>query len=155
MTTVRERRPSAATVRSSVTCSDARPGPAAASRGAATASLADGGRTRGPGPTPGSPLVTVSPRSQGARRFGAADRQSSPSRAGLAKYDADTGARLRPPFVIRDELLLSLRAALAEAGFDEPAGGVALDPPRQREHGDWTTNVALQVAKSAGMPPRD
>jgi arginyl-tRNA synthetase len=57
--------------------------------------------------------------------------------------------------VIRDQLLEHVRAALAEAGFDEPAGGVALEPPKQREHGDWTTAVALQVAKSAGASPRD
>ncbi|HEV2993195.1 MAG TPA: arginine--tRNA ligase, partial [Acidimicrobiia bacterium] len=41
------------------------------------------------------------------------------------------------------------------AGFPEPAGGVALEPPKQREHGDWSTNVALQVAPSAGAAPRE
>ena len=39
--------------------------------------------------------------------------------------------------------------------MDAPAGGIALEPPKQREHGDWSTSVALQVAKPAGMPPRD
>ena len=64
--------------------------------------------------------------------------------------------RLRAcPFVIRDQLVDSLRAALVEAGFDEPVGGIALDPPKQREHGDWSTSVALQVAKPAGVEPRD
>ena len=32
---------------------------------------------------------------------------------------------------------------------------VAVDRPRQREHGDYATNVALQLAKSAGRPPRE
>ena len=57
--------------------------------------------------------------------------------------------------MIRDHILLSVRAALAEAGFDEPAGGVVVESTKQREHGDWMTNVALQVAKPAGIPPRD
>jgi arginyl-tRNA synthetase len=57
--------------------------------------------------------------------------------------------------VIRDQLLDHVRRALAEAGFEEPAGGVALEPPKDRDHGDWATSVALQVAKPAGVKPRD
>ncbi len=45
-------------------------------------------------------------------------------------------------------------------------GEIALDPatvpeavhlerPRQREHGDWATNIAMQLGKKAGMAPRD
>ncbi len=56
---------------------------------------------------------------------------------------------------MRDHLLAAVRHALAEAGFDEPAGGIALDQPKQRDHGDWTTNVAMQVAKTAELKPRD
>ena len=62
--------------------------------------------------------------------------------------------RTGPAPVIRDQLLHVLRAALTEVGFPEPAGGVALDLPKQREHGDWSTNIALQVAKPAGGAPR-
>ncbi|HZP27409.1 MAG TPA: arginine--tRNA ligase, partial [Acidimicrobiia bacterium] len=57
--------------------------------------------------------------------------------------------------MIRDQLVAALRAALDDAGFPLPAAGVSLEPPKQREHGDWSTNVALQVAKAAGMSPRD
>ncbi|MBV7364080.1 arginine--tRNA ligase [Actinomycetaceae bacterium TAE3-ERU4] len=32
---------------------------------------------------------------------------------------------------------------------------VRVERPRVREHGDWATNVAMQLAKKAGMPPRD
>ena len=32
---------------------------------------------------------------------------------------------------------------------------VRVERPRNRDHGDWSTNVALQLAKGAGMPPRD
>ena len=59
------------------------------------------------------------------------------------------------PFVIRDELLGALRVALDAAGFSEPADGVALTAPKDSGHGDFTTNVALQLAKPAGMAPRD
>jgi arginyl-tRNA synthetase len=57
--------------------------------------------------------------------------------------------------VIRDELLNAVRAALDAAGFDEPAGGIALEPAKDRRHGDWTTNVALQIARDAGVPAQD
>jgi arginyl-tRNA synthetase len=65
------------------------------------------------------------------------------------------GRAARPPVVIPDQLLHAVRAALAEAGFPEPDGGVALEPTKQREHGDWTTNVAMQVATAAEAKPRD
>ena len=32
---------------------------------------------------------------------------------------------------------------------------VVVERPKNREHGDYATNVALQLAKKAGMPPRD
>jgi arginyl-tRNA synthetase len=57
--------------------------------------------------------------------------------------------------VISDELIAAIRLALDEVGFPEPADGITLEPPKQREHGDWSTNVALQVAKPAGLKPRD
>lgn len=67
-----------------------------------------------------------------------------------------------PGVVTPAELSESLRAALAGAVAD---GTFALDAadlpatvhverPRQREHGDWATNVALQLAKKAGTNPR-
>lgn len=37
--------------------------------------------------------------------------------------------------------------------FDVPE--VRVDRPRQREHGDWSTNIAMQLAKQAGTNPRD
>ena len=63
----------------------------------------------------------------------------------------DTGS---PP-VIRDQLRAALDAALAAAGFDQPPDGITLEPPRQKEHGDWSTNVALQVARPPDVTPRD
>jgi len=57
--------------------------------------------------------------------------------------------------VIRDDLIDALRVALASAGLPEPDGPIALDAPRRREHGDWATNVALQVAAKVDAPPRE
>jgi arginyl-tRNA synthetase len=61
--------------------------------------------------------------------------------------------------VTPEQLALAIRGALAEA---VAAGDLAVDVPdevrverpRSREHGDWSTNVSLQLAKDAGMPPR-
>lgn len=43
--------------------------------------------------------------------------------------------------------------ALALEVADVPAT-VVVERPRSREHGDWATNIALQLAKKAGRPPR-
>ena len=32
---------------------------------------------------------------------------------------------------------------------------VKVERPRSRDNGDWSTNVAMQLAKKAGMAPRD
>jgi arginyl-tRNA synthetase len=57
--------------------------------------------------------------------------------------------------MIRDDLRLAVARALAQAGLPEPPSGIELDPARSREHGDWATNVAMQLAKVVGAPPRD
>ncbi len=57
--------------------------------------------------------------------------------------------------MIRDALRASLRSALDAAGLPMPTDGIEVEPARQREHGDWTTNVALQVAGPAGRRPRE
>ncbi|MDQ5841715.1 MAG: arginine--tRNA ligase, partial [Chloroflexota bacterium] len=59
-----------------------------------------------------------------------------------------------------EQLALAIRAALVEAvaagdlAVDVP-DEVRIERPRNREHGDWSTNVSLQIAKAAGMPPRE
>lgn len=58
-----------------------------------------------------------------------------------------------------DDLAAAIRAALADL---VAAGALTLDVPqtlrverpRQAGHGDWSTNVAMQLARQAGMPPR-
>src|SRR4051794_20360933 len=52
-----------------------------------------------------------------------------------------------------DRLQAELARVLAEMGVaDAPA--VALERPRNPEHGDWSTNLALTLAKPLGRPPR-
>jgi len=56
------------------------------------------------------------------------------------------------------ELLKTTAAAvLAEHGLDAAAlpAVVTVERPRNPEHGDYATNVALQVAKKVGVNPRD
>ena len=58
--------------------------------------------------------------------------------------------------MVWSELTRGLEVALRAAGIE---AGVALDRvewavPRERAHGDWTTNVAMTLAKSAKKPPR-
>lgn len=59
-----------------------------------------------------------------------------------------------------EELSLAIRTALTEAvaAGDFTAtvpAEVRVERPKNREHGDWSTNVALKLAKAAGMPPRE
>jgi arginyl-tRNA synthetase len=56
--------------------------------------------------------------------------------------------------VIRDSLATALRAALTEVGIEPPAQ-IHLERPARREHGDWSSNVAMATAKANGRVPRD
>jgi arginyl-tRNA synthetase len=56
--------------------------------------------------------------------------------------------------MIRDVLEASLRSALDKMGVDAP-GSIVLDRPARREHGDWSSNVALASAKQAKANPRE
>jgi len=58
------------------------------------------------------------------------------------------------------ELSTAIRACLVaavDAGDLDVAvpDEIVVERPRQREHGDWATTVALQLAKPARRPPRD
>jgi arginyl-tRNA synthetase len=48
----------------------------------------------------------------------------------------------------------ALRAAAASLGLDGDLPTPTLEAPRQKEHGDFATTVALALAKRAGKPPR-
>ena len=55
--------------------------------------------------------------------------------------------------------IVDVLAALSDEGAltlpDGVPGAVTIERPRQKEHGDYATNVALQLAKKAGLNPRD
>ncbi len=59
-----------------------------------------------------------------------------------------------------DELAAAVTRIVSELAAEgllviEAVPEVRIDRPKSREHGDYATNVALALAKSAGMPPRD
>ena len=57
---------------------------------------------------------------------------------------------------IRTSLSDALRGALVAVGIDLPADfQVGLERPARREHGDWSSNAALAIAKGAGRNPRE
>ena len=57
--------------------------------------------------------------------------------------------------MIRDDLAASVRDALDALAVDPLPERVTLERPARREHGDWSTNVALATAKRAGRNPRE
>ncbi|MYG98061.1 MAG: arginine--tRNA ligase [Acidimicrobiaceae bacterium] len=56
---------------------------------------------------------------------------------------------------VRDGLRDGLRSALEGAGVDGAPVEIAIERPRDRSHGEWSSNVALAAAKAAGRPPRE
>jgi arginyl-tRNA synthetase len=62
------------------------------------------------------------------------------------------------PSELSQALAAALRQAVAQSAISldptEIPDEVRVERPRQREHGDWSTNVALQLAKKAGLNPR-
>lgn len=59
--------------------------------------------------------------------------------------------------MIEERLADLLRSAVASAGLlpDGPPLEIKLETPRQKEHGDFATSLALSLAKRVGMPPRE
>ncbi|MFN7148169.1 MAG: arginine--tRNA ligase [Microthrixaceae bacterium] len=55
---------------------------------------------------------------------------------------------------MRDALTSALRQALEGLGLDAPEE-IHLEQPARREHGDFSSNVAMKLAKPAGRPPRE
>jgi arginyl-tRNA synthetase len=55
---------------------------------------------------------------------------------------------------MRDVLTAALRDALASLGVEPPAD-VHLERPARREHGEFSSNVAMATAKAAGRNPRE
>jgi arginyl-tRNA synthetase len=62
------------------------------------------------------------------------------------------------PEQLSDLIVASLEELSADGAIALPGGvpaTVTVERPRQKGHGDYATNVALQLGKQAGRPPRD
>ncbi len=57
--------------------------------------------------------------------------------------------------MITETLTSALRDALGALGVDPLPVTINLERPAKREHGDWSSNVALASAKAAGRNPRE
>jgi arginyl-tRNA synthetase len=57
--------------------------------------------------------------------------------------------------VIRDDLTSSIDAALNSIAVEARPAKLELERPASREHGDWSSNVAMVLAKVVGRPPRE
>ncbi len=81
--------------------------------------------------------------------------------AGRRFTESGSGGGGRYPWgVTPEELSLAISACLRDAvaagdfTVDVP-DEVRVERPKSREHGDWATNIALQLGKKAGMNPRE
>ncbi|MGH8969686.1 MAG: arginine--tRNA ligase [Actinomycetes bacterium] len=60
------------------------------------------------------------------------------------------------PAELSAAVLAAVRAAVDAGDLSvEPPATVRVERPKVREHGDYATSVALQLAKPAGLPPRE
>jgi arginyl-tRNA synthetase len=61
------------------------------------------------------------------------------------------------PALLAELVRTTASDVLSERGLDPAAlpSDVTVERPRNPEHGDYATNVALRTAKNAGVPPRD
>jgi arginyl-tRNA synthetase len=61
------------------------------------------------------------------------------------------------PGALADEIVAIARAIAEETSreFSLAAPDVALERPKNKDHGDWATSIALKMAKSLGKNPRD
>ncbi|HXW47643.1 MAG TPA: arginine--tRNA ligase [Streptosporangiaceae bacterium] len=59
------------------------------------------------------------------------------------------------PEQLADAIAAAVRAELAGRGHPELPATVELERPRNPEHGDYASNVALQLAAAAGTSPRE
>jgi arginyl-tRNA synthetase len=60
------------------------------------------------------------------------------------------------PDDLSDAVLAAVRAAVDSGELTMPVpGSVRIERPKVKEHGDYATSIALQLAKPAGRPPRE
>ena len=60
------------------------------------------------------------------------------------------------PNQLSEAIVAALRALVAAGSLElEVPSEVVVERPKNREHGDWATNVAMQLGAKAGLKPRD
>ena len=60
------------------------------------------------------------------------------------------------PVELQDAVRTAVQACVDNGSLSVPVpSSVVVERPKVKEHGDYATNVALTLAKAAGMPPRD
>jgi arginyl-tRNA synthetase len=60
------------------------------------------------------------------------------------------------PSALSDSIVAALSALVADGVMQlEIPESVVVERPKNRDHGDWATNVAMQLAGKAGMKPRE
>ena len=60
------------------------------------------------------------------------------------------------PAELSSSIIAAVAAAVAQGDLVVPVPeAVTLERPKNKEHGDYATNVALQLAKPASRPPRE
>lgn len=60
------------------------------------------------------------------------------------------------PSALSDAIVAALNALVADGVMQlEVPESVVVERPKNRDHGDWATNVAMQLAGKSGMKPRD
>ncbi len=72
----------------------------------------------------------------------------------MPKGNADNLRGVNPE-ELANEIRGALRAALAHVGASSGLEHLTLERPKNREHGDYATSIALQLAKAAGKNPRE
>ena len=54
-----------------------------------------------------------------------------------------------------DAIKQSIHAALTRSSIDIPLDRILLERPRSADHGDYSCNIAMRIAKELKRPPRD
>ena len=62
---------------------------------------------------------------------------------------------MNSPSSPQETLIAQIRAAIERGLNINFEGEIPLERPKNRDHGDYASSIALQLSKLAGKPPRD
>ncbi|CAB4532386.1 unannotated protein [freshwater metagenome] len=72
----------------------------------------------------------------------------------MSPHESSSGASLTDQLAAQIQVAVSEAFARGEISGDAPAS-ITLERPKNRDHGDYATSIALQLAKAAGKNPRE